>query len=382
MSIKFKARVSKRQEKGKSKNTLRAYKSDWLKFIDYCENSQDLAVTNDNINPKNIKNIDDAYALTINYLTWLYDEKDPEAKGKYKKGKSELDHRKKHNNNPYSIPSSSVYNEEYKASTIQRKLASIVYNFKLLGWKLDRKSAALSETMSGFMTDENINKKNKAKGLLSRDIKTIIDKIDENEQLNKRDIRDKSLILLCFFSFCRRSEIINLRANEIKKNDDGGINITITKSKTDQKSEGREIYIGETNDKYCPVKALYNWLKIAEINNDNDSDPLFFKINKGNKIEKKSISINKNEEIRYTGLTDTRFVNILKKRAEDAGYSKNDIKNISGHSLRIGAISQARKDGFSNSEIMKITGHKTEQMITEYTQISSEDMKKSKLKKF
>ena len=60
----------------------------------------------------------------------------------------------------------------------------------------------------------------------------------------------------------------------------------------------------------------------------------------------------------------------------------NDIKNISGHSLRIGAISQARKDGFSNSEIMKITGHKTEQMITEYTQISSEDMKKSKLKKF
>ena len=67
-------------------------------------------------------------------------------------------------------------------------------------------------------------------------------------------------------------------------------------------------------------------------------------------------------------LTDTSFVLILKKRAKDAGLSECD--KISGHSLRIGSITQARMNGVPTHEIMKMSGHKTTKMIDRYTKIT------------
>ena len=55
MAIALKKRVKHRKEKAKSSNTLRAYKGDWLKFLDYCQNSEDLAKNDDNIHPNNYR---------------------------------------------------------------------------------------------------------------------------------------------------------------------------------------------------------------------------------------------------------------------------------------------------------------------------------------
>jgi len=68
-------------------------------------------------------------------------------------------------------------------------------------------------------------------------------------------------------------------------------------------------------------------------------------------------------------LTDTSFVLILKKRAEDAGIENCD--KISGHSLRIGSITQARMNGVPTHEIMAQSGHKTTQMIDRYTKLTN-----------
>ena len=61
-----------------------------------------------------------------------------------------------------------------------------------------------------------------------------------------------------------------------------GIQVLIPFSKTDQAGEGRMIYLPKTNNDYCPVKALKDWLGVALI----DQGPLFYKINKANNIEK------------------------------------------------------------------------------------------------
>ena len=135
-------------------------------------------------------------------------------------------------------------------------------------------------------------------------------------------LRDKALILVGFYSFCRRSELLGMQYEHLNFEDDG-IQVLIPFSKTDQKGEGRMIYLPKINDPYCPVTALQNWLKVALIN----SGPLFYKINKANNIEKYVLNY-KNQKI---SLTDTSFVLILKKRAREAGLDNCDKNCISNN---------------------------------------------------
>ena len=281
-------------------------------------------------------------------MHWLHE--DPEAK--VLKGSSNIPGRENINNNPYS-------SSAYKASTIQRILASITYKYRLGGFQFDRKNPTISETISAIVRDEKNNKAGQAKELLRKDIEKIIDSIPDNSD-DYKNIRDKALILVGYFSFCRRSELLGMKYEHLTY-DNEGIQIMIPFSKTDQKGEGRMIYLPKTENDYCPVKALKDWLEVALI----DQGPLFYKINKANNIEKYILN-NKNQKV---SLTDTSFVLILKKRAEKAGIENCD--KISGHSLRIGSITQARMNGVPTHEIMAQSGHKTTQMIDRYTKLTN-----------
>ena len=334
-------KVNLLRQKSKAKNTQDKYDGDWLKFINYCQNKY-------NCSPLDVDDLDSAYALTANYMDWLHE--DPEAKTF--KGSSNIPGREKLNNNPYS-------STPYKSSTIQRILASITYKYRLNGFQFDRKNPNIAETISAIVRNEKNNKSGQAKELLKADIIKIIDVIPNTEQ-NYNNIRDKALILIGFYSFCRRSELLGMNFEHLNFSEDG-IQVLIPFSKTDQTGQGRMIFLPATNDNYCPVKALNNWLEIAMI----DKGPLFYKINKSNTIEKYTMNY-KNQKI---SLTDSSFVKILKKRASDAGLE--DCDKISGHSLRIGSITQARMNGVPTHEIMAQSGHKTTQMIDRYTKLSN-----------
>ena len=334
--------VKKLKEKSKAKNTKDKYQGDWLKFIDYCKNKHSCS-------PLDVDDLESAYALTCNYLDWLHE--DPEAK--ILKGTSNIPGREKINNNPYSSSS-------YKSSTIQRILASITYKYRVNGFQFDRKNNNVADTIGAIVRDQKNNKSGQAKELLRKDIELIIDTIPEKSD-DYKNIRDKALILVGYFSFCRRSELLGMKYEHLTFDNDG-IQILIPFSKTDQKGEGRVILLQKRDDspKYCPVRALNEWLEISMIN----TGPLFYRIDKSNSIIKYEL----NQNNKKVSLTDTSFVLILKKRAQNAGL--NDCHKISGHSLRIGSITQARINGVPTHEIMKMSGHKTEQMINRYTKIT------------
>ena len=333
--------VTKLKEKSKAKNTQDKYEGDWLKFINYCKNKY-------HCNPLEVDDLDSAYALTANYMDWLHE--DPEAK--ILKGSSNIPGREKINNNPYSSTA-------YKASTIQRILASISYKYRLNGFQFDRKNPNISETISAIVRNKKNIKSGQAKEILKNDLVKIIEAIPKNDD-DFRNIRDKALILMGFYSFCRRSELLQMKFEHLNFGDDG-IQVLIPFSKTDQSGEGRMIFLPKTNDDYCPINALNNWLEVARI----DSGPLFYKINKSNNIEKYTM----NQKNIKMSLTDTHFVLMLKKRAGAANL--DDCDKISGHSLRIGAITQARMNGVPTHEIMAQSGHKTTQMIDRYTKLSN-----------
>jgi len=333
--------VTKLKEKSKARNTQDKYEGDWLKFTNYCQNKY-------MCNPIDVDDLESAYALTANYMDWLHE--DPEAK--VFKGSSNIPGREKLNNNPYS-------SSPYKASTIQRILASITYKYRLNGFQFDRKNPNIAETISAIVRDEKNNKSGQAKELLKADIIKIIDTIPNDEE-DYSNIRDKALILIGFYSFCRRSELLGMQFEHLNFGNDG-VQVLIPFSKTDQTGEGRMILLPATNDNYCPVRSLKHWLEIAMI----EKGPLFYKINKSNTIEKYTMNY-KNQKV---SLNDSSFVLILKKRALAAGLENCD--KISGHSLRIGAITQARMNGVPTYEIMAQSGHKTTQMIDRYTKLSN-----------
>jgi len=341
VKISINENVTKLKEKSKSKNTQDKYQGDWLKFIDYCKNKYQCS-------PLDVDDLESAYALTANYMDWLHE--DPEAK--ILKGLSHIPGRENINNNPYS-------SSAYKASTIQRILASITYKYRINGFPFDRKNPNVAETISAIVRDEKNIKSGQAKEILKNDIIKIIDSIPSNDE-DYRNIRDKALILIGFYSFCRRSELLGMKYEHLTFSDDG-IQVLIPFSKTDQTGEGRVIFLPKHSDNYCPVKALNNWLEVARI----DKGPLFYKINKSNTIEKYTLN-SKNLKI---SLTDSHFVLMLKKRSTAAGLDNSN--NISGHSLRIGAITEARMRGVPTHEIMAQSGHKTTQMIDRYTKLSN-----------
>ena len=75
---------------------------------------------------------------------------------------------------------------------------------------------------------------------------------DEDDYSN---IRDKALILVGFYSFCRRSELLGMKFEHLNFESDG-VQVLIPFSKTDQTGQGRMIFLPATNDNYCPVRAL------------------------------------------------------------------------------------------------------------------------------
>ena len=81
----------------------------------------------------------------------------------------------------------------------------------------------------------------------------------------------------------------------------------------------------------------------------------------------KKYNLNKKTNLKIS-LSDHSFNLILKKRVIKAGLDDN---NVSAHSLRIGAITEARNQGIPIHEIMAQSGHRTSQMIDHYTKINN-----------
>jgi site-specific recombinase XerD len=210
----------------KSKNTLRAYKSDFDNFVSFC--------TSNGLN----------YLPTQPQIVALYLTK---------------------------------MSKTSKFSTLKRRIASISVIHKLKGHYLDIKHPVIIENLHGIK--RNIGTKQLAKKpILINNLKLLINVINNNivnitelNQLRKEKFeliksRDKALILIGFAGGFRRSELINIEYNDIEFVDEG-VKILVKKSKTDQSGEGHIKAIPYFDNKnYCPVLALKNYIRLKFIN--------------------------------------------------------------------------------------------------------------------
>jgi len=222
-----------------------------------------------------------------------------------------------------------------KFSTLKRRIASISVIHKLKGHYLDTKHPIIMENLLGIKRIKGSNQKAK-KPILINDLRLIINAIDQTNQIEKRKIRDKAIILVGFSGGFRRSELVNLIYDDVEFVNEG-VKIFIKRSKTDQSGEGMTKAIPYfDNQLFCPVVSLKNWMNISEIKSGKIFD-----------ISDKSIAL------------------IIKKYASLSGLDPN---KYSGHSLRSGFATSTAESGAEERNIMAMTGHKTSQMVRRYIQ--------------
>jgi len=195
-------------QSSKSKNTVRAYRSDIADFIGFCNRH------NLNYLPANPNTV------TL-YLTNL--------------------------------------SKISKFSTLKRRLASLSMYHKMKGHYLDIKHPIISENLLGIKRIKGSYQTGK-KPILINDLKIIIQAINKDKITEFEKLKNKCLILLGFSGGFRRSELVSLLIEDIDFVTEG-VKILIRRSKTDQTGEGfvKGIPYFE-NEEYCPVLSLKKYL--------------------------------------------------------------------------------------------------------------------------
>ena len=201
----------------KSLNTLRAYRSDFSDFKNFCSD------------------------LNLPYL-------------------------------PTHIKAVSLYmthlSKSNKYSTLKRRLASINVIHSLKGYHIDTKNPLIKDNLEGIKRKIGVYQNGK-KPLLINSLHKIINVIDDYKiQKYARSTRDKAIILIGFYGGFRRSEIVNLKESDLEFVEEG-LKISLRRSKGDQYGEGMIKAIPYFNNKkYCAIIALQDWLSARTNNND------------------------------------------------------------------------------------------------------------------
>jgi site-specific recombinase XerD len=221
-----------------------------------------------------------------------------------------------------------------KFSTLKRRLASISVIHRISGHYIDTKHPMITENLMGIKRVKGSYQKAK-KPLLINDLKSIVNVIDKDKN-EKRKAKNRALILIGFAGGFRRSELVAILYEDIDFVSEG-VKIFVKRSKTDQSGEGMTKGIPYfSNQNYCPVISLKNWLEKSEIKSGRIFD-----------ISDKSVALT------------------VKKYAAIAGLDSN---KYSGHSLRSGFATSTAELGAEERSIMAMTGHKTTQMVRRYIQ--------------
>jgi site-specific recombinase XerD len=219
-----------------------------------------------------------------------------------------------------------------KVSTLRRRLAAVGRAHKLAGYQLDRLDPAIYHAMRRVARAKGQAPAGRAE-LMTADLLAMLKGLTPD----LRGVRDRAILLLGFAAGLRRSEIVDLKVNDIEWRRDG-VTLKLRRSKTDQEGRGQEagVLYGKRQGT-CPVRALKRWLEAA----GHRDGPVFRAVARGRILER--------------GLTGWMVWDLVKRCAARAGL---DPKQLGAHSLRVGHVTQARANGADLSHAKRQLRHK------------------------
>jgi integrase len=233
--------------------------------------------------------------------------------------------------------------ERLKPATLARHLAAVSKAHSSAGYESPcaMHHAAVKAVWSGIRRLKGTAQTQKAP-LLTVDLRRIISALPDS--LIGR--RDAAILLLGFAGAFRRSELAALNVGDVEFVEEG-LKVTLRRSKTDQLGQGFIKAIAFGSDPLsCPVRALRRWLDDAGITHG----AIFRRVNRHGHLSE-------------SGISGQVVAICLKRACEAIGL---EAANFSGHSLRAGCATQSAINGASEATIMRMTGHRSVNMVRRY----------------
>lgn len=240
---------------------------------------------------------------------------------------------------------------DLKASTIQRRLASISAWHKRAGFASPTEERMVRETMKGIRRKKGSHQKQAAPmtvGVLKRVVGAIRDRDPGTERVLPASLRDRALLLLGFAGSFRREEISALMVSDLEFFEGRGLVVLVRRSKTDSAGEGEAVGIPYGNhEKTCPVTAVERW---ASFSGRVGEEPLFCRVDR-------------HRNLKVGGLSGDGINDLVKRRVAEAGL---DSSRYSGHSLRAGLPTSASEAKVGMEAWMPHTRHKSVAVAMRY----------------
>ena len=160
--------------------------------------------------------------------------------------------------------------------------------------------------------------------------------------------RDRALLHFAYDSMRRRSELCECEWSDITINPDGSGSWFMQFSKSDQEGYGKNIPLNSDT-----IDALNEWKTHANL------------------TQGKVLRGFVRQEIIGQSLNTSHIAKIFKKLAKKADLNSNILRDISGHSARVGHAHDLLKEGKSLPQIMVAGGWKSTDVVMRYIENSN-----------
>jgi integrase len=219
-------------------------------------------------------------------------------------------------------------------SGLKVRLAAIAHHHHRQGHVWTANHPAITATLRGIVIKHG-KPIRPAAALTSTEIRQLLSSCGNN----LAGLRDRALLLVGFAGALRRSELVAIDHEHLRFNE-GGLSITIPRSKRDQEGQGAIVTLPRMRgDDTCPVKAMERWLQRAGIN----YGPVFRAITAWGTLENRLAA------------DGTRW--ILLRRAKLAELKVDPTERLSPHGLRAGFITEAYLAAAPDEQVMAHTRH-------------------------
>ena len=230
-------------------------------------------------------------------------------------------------------------------ATVEQILAAIAAAHRAEGIPSPTDSLLVKKTLKGYRREHGAAPRKKD----AATVEVVRMLLDATRGDTTKGIRDAAILALGFAGAFRRSELSALDIEDLKwtvRSSEEILILNVRRSKTDQEAQGMQKAIFPGRDEAAsPTALLKRWLSLVE----PQEGPLFRRVLKSGQVTDERLSA---QSMRL----------VVLQAASAAGLSLD----LSAHSLRIGFVTTAIRQGKTERSIMNQTGHRSVQTLRGY----------------
>ncbi len=245
-----------------------------------------------------------------------------------------------------------------KPATIRRYLTTVALAHRVAKFDNPCTGEPVRHALKG-LTNEVSSAQRQARGLGWAEIQKFIN----TAGVGLPATRERALLCVAYDTMARRSELVAFNRGDFRFLEDGSGRALIRRSKTDQAGEGHTAYLAPVT-----VRYLKEWLVLAQIS----KGAVFRRLIGTGFPPKKPPRPGREPKIRTIAerigarLSPPAVGNIFKSVAKHIKMSLEEIRTISGHSIRVGATQDLLALNIDLASVMQAGRWKSHRMPMRY----------------